>query len=119
MSERVVVVEIDGVEYLVVEEVQKQEVEFRLYYDERGKVLFYTCEKPEGQYIVIDKQTYIEARPDLCVKDGKLTKYIPGIIISKLEQDIDGIPCAKDDISIIVDNDYKDHIKYKLVSYEL
>lgn len=119
MSERLVVVEIEGVEYLVVEEVQKQEIEFRLYYDEKGKVLFYTCEKPEGQYIVIDKQSYIEARPDVCVKDGKLTKYIPGIIISKLSEDIDGTPCAKDDISIVVDKNYADYKTYKLVSYEL
>jgi hypothetical protein len=26
--------------------------EFRLYYDDKGKVLFYSCEKPEGNYIV-------------------------------------------------------------------
>ena len=28
--------------------------EFRLYYDERGNVLFYTCEKPAGNYVIID-----------------------------------------------------------------
>jgi hypothetical protein len=47
--------------------------EFRLYYDERGCVLFYTCEKPEGNYIVIDSNTYAQGRPDVRVVDGKIT----------------------------------------------
>jgi len=37
--------------------------EFRLYYDEKGKVVTYTCEKLEGNYIVIDKHVFAQARP--------------------------------------------------------
>ena len=31
------------------------EPEFRLYYDDEGRVLFYTCEKPEGNYLEIGR----------------------------------------------------------------
>lgn len=45
--------------------------EYRLYYDDTGNVLFYTCEKPEGNFIVIDKQTYSEMRYDIKIVNGK------------------------------------------------
>lgn len=120
MVERVKVVEINGVEYIVSEEVETPPVEFRLYYDEFGKVLFYTCEKPEGNYIIVDQQTYAEMRHDWRIVDGKLTKLIPGIIIHKLKpNNNDGKTCAMDDISVIVDEDYDNKQKWKLTSYEL
>lgn len=120
MVERVKVVEINGVEYLVVEESTPEEVEFRLYHDDMGNLLFYTCEKPEGQYIVIDRQTYVEARPDWRVVDGKLVKIVPGTIISKLKpNDDEGTECAVDDITIVVDKNFINKQKWKLDSYEL
>jgi len=118
MSERVKVVEIDGVEYLVVEDSKPTEVEFRVYYDEMGKIICYTCDKLEGNHIIIDRQAFIEARPDLRVIDGKLTKYVPGVIISKLKPDIEGTSCALEDISIIAQDDCQTQ-KWKLHSYEL
>lgn len=120
MIERVKVIEINGIEYLMSEESNINPIEFRLYYDEFGKVLFYTCDKPEGNYIVVDQQTYAEMRYDWRVVDGKLTKLIPGIIISKLKPNkIEGKNCAIDDISVIVDEDYENKQKWKLTSYEL
>ncbi len=47
--------------------------EFRLYYDENGNVLFYTCEKPMGNFIIVSSQVYFESRVDLKVIDGKIT----------------------------------------------
>ena len=42
--------------YITIWESVKVDVpEFRLYYDESGKVICYTCEKLPGNYIVIDK----------------------------------------------------------------
>lgn len=120
MTERLKVVEIDGIEYLVSEKSNIDPVEFRLYYDEQGKVLFYTCEKPEGNYILVDQQIYSEMRYDWRVIDKKLTKLVPGIIISKLKpNDFEGKSCAREDITIIVDDDYPDKQKWKLISYEL
>lgn len=119
MIERVKVVEINGVEYLVTEEVKTEPVQFRVYYDEMGKILFYTCEKPEGNYLIIDAQTYAERRHDLRVVDGKLTKVVPGIMITKYKPDIEGINCCSEDISIVINEDSINTQKWKLTSYEL
>ena len=93
--------------------------EFRLYYDERGNVLFYTCEKPDGNYVVIDASTYAQGRPDLKIIDGKVSGAITGSIVSKLVHDGEGTSCASEDLSIVVDNSYNNIIKWKLKTYEL
>ena len=94
--------------------------EFRLYYDDTGKVLFYTCDKPEGNYIVIDAATYAEGRPDLRIIDGRISKIVPNLVVSKLMPMVDGVMCTEEDISIVVDTTYNDKtIKWKLNTYEL
>lgn len=95
--------------------------EFRLYYDEKGNVLFYTCEKPEGNYVVVDALTYAQARPDLRVVDGRLSTVTQGSVVSKLVKSIDdGIDCYEEDISIVVSTDDRvKKTKWKLKTYEL
>jgi len=94
--------------------------EFRLYYDEKGHVLFYTCDKPEGNYIVIDAATFAEGRPDVRVIDGKILNIKSGSVISKLIPDTSGIRCAAEDISIVVDENYTDNTNtWNLKTYEL
>ena len=95
--------------------------EFRLYYDEKGKVLFYTSEKPEGNYVVVDPQTYAEGRPDLRVVDGRLSTVNQGSVVSKLVPDKnEGIACSEEDVSIIIPKKSKvKKIKWKLKTYEL
>lgn len=94
--------------------------EFRLYYDDKGKVVCYSCEKIEGTYIVIDASTYAAGRPDLRVIDGKISTAVPSLVVSKLMPNTEGISCAEEDISIVVDSNYKDKIiKWKLNTYEL
>lgn len=95
--------------------------EFRLYYDDKGKVLFYTCEKPEGNYIIVDATTYAAGRPDLRVIDGKISTAIPSLVVSKLmPNETDGVICASEDISIVVGDNYDGKTtKWKLNTYEL
>jgi hypothetical protein len=94
--------------------------EFRLYYDDKGNVLFYTCEKPEGNFIVIDAASFAEGRPDVRVVDGKISSAKPGSIVSKLIPDEDGTMCTEEDISIVVNKTYKGKKKkWKLTTYEL
>ena len=95
--------------------------EFRLYYDDKGNVLFYTCEKPEGNYIIIDATTYAIGRPDVRVIDGKISTVVASAVVSKLMPNKkDGITCAEEDISIIVNKNYKGKtIKWNLTTYEL
>lgn len=109
-------------DYVIVWEAPKLEKpEFRLYYDDQGKVLFYTCEKLEGNYIVIDSQTFAESRPDIRVIDGRISTVNPAFIVTKLMPcDKEGITCASEDVSVIITN--KTSLKkqnWKLRTYEL
>lgn len=96
-------------------------IEFRLYYDDKGKVVCYTCEKLEGNYIVIDAQTYAIGRPDIRVVDGKISTVAPSAIVTKLMIDeIIGTECAYEDVSIVVDSNYTGKKqKWKLDIHEL
>jgi len=78
--------------------------ELRLYYDDNGNYICYTCEHLEGNYIVIDSQTFAEGRTDVRVIDGKVVR--PSSIIIKLDTGNTGIKCAIEDVCIIVDEDY-------------
>lgn len=75
--------------------------EFRVYYNEQGKILFYSCEKHEGNYIVVTKDEYAEGRPELLVIDGKLTRPNNSQSTIKLVPDVEGMSCAVDDVSIV------------------
>lgn len=94
--------------------------EFRLYYDEKGYLICYTCEKLEGNYIVIDALTFAESRPDIRVADGRLVKASTGAVVSKLHADTapepEGTLCEIEDISIITETNGK---YWKLKTYEL
>jgi hypothetical protein len=107
-------------DYVILFEAPKiEKPELRLYYDDKGKVLFYTCEKPEGNFIVVDAQTYIEARPDVRVVNGKLMK-VQASIISKLIPNTIGQLCAREDISIVVDDKYTGKTQnWEMTTYEL
>lgn len=94
-------------------------VEFRLYYDESGKVITYSCEKLEGQYILVDAQTFAEARPDVRVVNGKIVSAISRLIISKLKPSDNGTATTAEDISIIADENTKEIITWKVNLHEL
>jgi hypothetical protein len=103
-------------EYVIVWEAPELiKPEFRLYYDNRGNVLFYTCEKPNGNYIVIDTQTYAEARPDITVVDGRIVREGSSTISSRLHLATDGTLCEAEDVSVIAEADGQ-YWKLKTVS---
>lgn len=102
--------------------------EYRLYYDDKGYVLFYTCAKPgdppdppDGKFLIIDSATYAAGRPDIRVVEGKITTVSTSTVVSKLmPSEVEGKICAEEDISIVVDNTYKGNVtKWKLTIYEL
>jgi hypothetical protein len=88
------------------EYVPPQPVEFRLYYDEKGSIITYTCEKLPGNYLVIDAQVFAECRPDLTVVNGKLVKLVPEVFLSLLTKSDNGTKCASEDVTILVSDDY-------------
>ena len=90
--------------------------EFRLYYDERGNVISYTCEKLEGTYIVVDSHTFAEARPDVKIVNERLIKNNYGSVVSRLHKDVVGTLCEIEDVSIITKSDGQ---YWKLKTHEL
>lgn len=107
-------------EILIIWEAPKIDVpEFRLYYDDAGKVLCYTCEKIPGNYIVVDAMTFAAARPDIRVIDGRISTVSPEAIISKLIPSDHGQKCIKGDVSIVVSEDFNGDTSYwKLSTHE-
>ena len=93
--------------------------EFKLYYDSNGSVICYASEKLEGDYIVVDSQTYAEGRHDVKVLGGKIVSNFSNAIVARLTKDIEGTLCSVEDISIIVANDEVDTQYWKLKVYEL
>jgi hypothetical protein len=95
-------------------------VEFRLYYDDNGDVLYYTCDNPIGNFIVIDAQTYAECRFDIKDIDGKIVKQ-NRYTIMKLVPNNEGTECIAEDITIIANENYKGNTtkwKLKVNEYE-
>lgn len=113
----------DEKDYVIIWEQPKlQPPEFRLYYDDNGKVLSYSGDKSGiGNYIVIDALTFAAARPDIRVIDNKISTVASNAVVYKLmPNEIEGIDCHLEDLSIIVDNTYTDKTKkWKLKTYEL
>lgn len=106
----------DDEKLIVIWETNKiEKPEFRLYYDEKGSVITYTCEKLEGDYILIDATTFAEARPDVRVVDGKLIRAGSGAVISRLHPSNIGILCEVEDVSVITSNNGQ-YWKLKTVS---
>ena len=93
-------------------------VEYRLYYDDNGDVICYTCDPVEGKYIVIDRQTFAECRPDIKVIDSRIVKKSETHVITKMVKG-NGITCAKEDINIIVNDEHNGPTEeWKLKIYE-
>jgi hypothetical protein len=93
------------------------ELEFRLYYNVNGEVLFYSCEQPEGNYIVVDASTYAECRHDLKIFNGSIVRNILGSVYKLVHGDT-GLACASEDISFVVDSTYTNMIKWGIESYD-
>lgn len=94
--------------------------EFRLYHDDLGSVICYTCEKLEGNYIVIDALAFAEGRYDVRVVDGRIIKDAPNATIIRLVPSTAGTLCAAEDLSVIVNEDDDIEKQYwNLAVYEL
>lgn len=106
-------------EFITFEAPKIEPPELRLYYNDDGSVKYYCGDKSgEGKYIVIDASTYAQSRYDVMVVDGIVVPAKPKHMVHKLMPGSKGIPCHKEDISVIVDES-TECLKWDLVSYEL
>lgn len=80
----------------------KKLTEYKVYYDSEGKVITYTTEKIDGQYILINKEQFDQARPDAIVKKGKLVyTHTMSHVIRLNRNSSQGVSVSKYDINII------------------
>lgn len=93
-----------------------QPIFFRLYYDDQGRILFYSMEDLPGTYIDIDAETFARQHTNMRVRDGKLIE-IARTTSAKLIPGDTGTPCDPTDVSIVV-SEQQPNIKWSKRTYE-
>jgi len=79
---------------------------FRLYYDENGRVICYTCEVlPGDNYIDIDSQTYAECNPNLRIINGEIRRASDYSVVARIVEAVDGVKCEPEDICVLTDSE--------------
>ena len=80
-----------------------KEPEYRCYYRDDGWVEIYTMEALPGNYICIDRETYVLSPAPARVVDGQLTVIKPRVAVQKLQPtDHTGTQCHPRDITVVV-----------------
>lgn len=82
-------------------------VEPRVYFDDNGKIICYTCEELDGNFITIDAKTYAISDPSLMVVNNELVKREPTVITRKLEPSDSGVKTCKENVAIVVSDSYE------------
>lgn len=77
-------------------------LEFRLYYKKDGSVLYYSMEDLPGDYIVVDRFTFDQARFDVRVKDGMIIKQNHPASWKLVPSTQASYACHADDVAIVV-----------------
>ena len=78
---------------------------FRLYYNEQGMPVVYIMEELKGNYIEVDRETYLAASMNVKVQDNKLIKIDSARAFKKLVPSDSGTPCDPDNVAIVVGRD--------------
>ena len=90
---------------------------YRAYYNEEGIVCGYSTEEWPGNYVEIDRETYV-CYPDARVVDGVFRPIQKRHLIEKLQPSDSGIACDPQDICVIVNAD-KPHTKWNTKHNEI
>lgn len=98
----------------------EQRLEFRLYYNpENGDPLHYSMEDLPGTFIVVDSQTFNELRFDIVVRDGKIIRTSVPQSWKLTPADTGDYACHASDITLIVNDDYRNKKYWKAkITYE-
>ena len=81
--------------------VPRKSYEYRLYHHEDGSVRCYSTQELEGDYVVIDQDTFAQHRYDVIVRDGRV--YNPHRVKQhrKLVPSSTGTETSADDVTVI------------------
>ena len=93
-------------------------VTYRLYHNADGTPKFYSMEDLPGEYILVDRETYVADCRHVRVAQGKLIFVAPIITVKLLRPDTDvGTACHPQDVAVVV-ADYQSHTKWSMVQHE-
>jgi len=95
----------------MVKPLPKQDVFFRLYYDDNGEVITYSMENLDGKFIEITSDEFALGSREVYVKDGVIHNKIL-TVSGKLVPSNKGVGTHPEDITL-VDNNSKTKWKYK------
>lgn len=85
---------------------------YRLYYNDQGRPVCYTMEDLPGNYIEVDRETYLAGSFDVQVVNQKLIHLSRFSQVAKLKpSDSTGTACDPRDICVVVGPD-QTHVKW-------
>ena len=91
------------------------EVEYRLYYDVKGKPTIMSCNSgPEGNYIIIDQKTYEQGiTPLMRVFNNELVYIDQASFKLSLQKSNAGYPVVKDHPALLIETDeHSEQVEY-------
>ena len=89
--------------YALVPVLPEPRIEHRVYFDDRGALLFYSMEDLPGNYVVVDAEFFSGSPTNVCFRDGELVVITPDIS-AKLVPGTHGVSCDDRDISVVRDH---------------
>ncbi len=97
---------------------QPRPVTYRLYYHADGTPKCYSMEDLPGEYILVDRETYVADCRHVRVVQGKLIFVAPTRTVKLLQPSADaGTACHPQDVAVVVAGD-QPHTKWSMVQHE-
>jgi hypothetical protein len=94
---------------------QPQPVTYRLYHDDRGRLMFYSMEDLPGDYVEIDQDLFSRSPSRIRVIDGQVHELEWRQSV-KLRPSQTGTPCHAQDVTIVYD--YPKAQRWAVTAYE-
>ena len=93
---------------------EPEPVVYRLYYDNNGKPLVYTCDQLPGNWIAVSADEFAKSSYKVRVVNNKLIHITPEYMIDKLVPNSEqGTPCHTYSVCVPVNED-QTHMKWTL-----
>ena len=84
---------------------QTQDLNYRLYYDDQGYPLFYSMEQLPGNYIEIDRETFVASPKYIKVVNGKIKNTNQPWLRKIVPDTATGTTCSPFDVTVVVSQD--------------
>jgi hypothetical protein len=95
---------------------EPEPVFYRLYHDDQGRPICYSMEDLPGQYVEIDRDTFVKSNPWVRIRHGKLIASRPSVSMQKLQPGDTGTACHIEDVAIVVKSEM--HQKWSIKHHD-